>query len=38
MTYLKNRLSRPLYLIAVLVAMSAWVWGLATGVYWLLNA
>lgn len=32
----RQRIGRPLYVIAVLLAMSAWIWGLAAGFQWLL--
>ena len=38
MTRIRKRLSRPLYIVALFVAMSAWIWGLVVGVAWLLNA
>ena len=37
MTFLRNRLSRPLYLIVVAAAMAAWTWGLAMGLQRLLG-
>lgn len=38
MTFLRSRMARPLYLIALVVAMSAWTWGLAVGLQRLLGA
>jgi hypothetical protein len=37
MKYLRRRFSGPLYLFALFLSMSAWIWGLFVGLQWLLN-
>jgi hypothetical protein len=36
MNYIRHRVSRPLYVAAVFLVMSLWLWGLVAGLQWVL--
>jgi preprotein translocase subunit SecE len=38
MERVRHSISRPLYVVAIVLGMSAWIWGLAAGLQWLLSA